>query len=96
MSQTLWVIIAIWFTTVNLMAAILWSHDKSRAVRGSRRIPEKTLFMLAMLGGWPASLLMAQWVRHKRRKDAFMARLYLIAGLQSLGIVSIWLYAAAH
>jgi uncharacterized membrane protein YsdA (DUF1294 family) len=96
MSQTLWVIIAIWFTSVNLMAAILWSHDKSRAVRGSRRIPEKTLFTLAMLGGWPASLLMAQWARHKRRKDAFMAQLYLIAGLQSLGIVLIWLYAAAH
>ena len=96
MSQTLWVFIAIWFTSVNLMAAILWSHDKSRAVRGSRRIPEKTLFTLAMLGGWPASLLMAQWVRHKRRTDVFMARLYLIGGLQSLGIVSIWLYAAAH
>ncbi|MBP2161575.1 MULTISPECIES: DUF1294 domain-containing protein [Asticcacaulis] len=96
MSQTLWVIIAVWFTGVNLMAMILWSHDKSRAVRGSRRISEKTLLLLAMLGAWPASLLMAQWVRHKRRKDTFMARLHLIAGLQSLGIVLIWLYAATH
>jgi uncharacterized membrane protein YsdA (DUF1294 family) len=96
MSQLLWVIIAIWLTLVNLMATILWSHDKSRAVRGVRRIPEKTLFLLAMLGGWPASLLMAQWVRHKRRKDAFMARLYGIAFLHCLGITMISLYAALH
>ena len=49
-----------------------------------------------MLGGWPASLLMAQVVRHKRRKDAFMARLYGIAMLQCLGIAAISLYAGAH
>ncbi len=96
MPQLLWVIIAIWFTLVNLMAIVLWSHDKSRAVRGARRIPEKTLFLLAMLGGWPASLLMAQLVRHKRRKAPFMVRMYGIATLHCLGIMMISLYAALH
>ena len=78
------------------MAAILWSHDKSRAVRGARRIPEKTLLLLAMLGAWPASLLMAQAVRHKRRKAAFMSALYITAGAQCLGIMAICLYTATH
>jgi uncharacterized membrane protein YsdA (DUF1294 family) len=96
MSQTLWVIIVVWFTVVNLMATILWSHDKSRAVRGARRIPEKTLLSLAMLGAWPASLLMAQWVRHKRRKDVFMTKLIGISTLHCLGITAISLYAALH
>lgn len=93
MSQIIWTIIAIWFAGVNLMATLLWTHDKSRAVRGARRIPEKTLLMLASLGAWPASLLMAQIVRHKRRKDAFMVKLYAIAGLHGAAILAIFMWA---
>ena len=96
MSQTLWTIIVIGFTAVNLMTMIVWSHDKSRAARGAQRIPEKTLFTLALLGGWPAALLMAQWVKHKRRKSDFMGRLHVIVALHCLGIGLIWLFAAGR
>lgn len=91
MSQTVWTLIVIWFSAVNLMAMVLWSHDKSRAVRGSRRISEKSLLTLAILGAWPSSLLMAQWVRHKRRKPGFMRALLWIAALHGAGVIVIWL-----
>ena len=46
--------------------------DKRRAANGSRRMPEQTLHMLALLGGWPGALLGQRQFRHKTKKLPFL------------------------
>lgn len=51
--------------------------DKSAAQAGRWRTPEKTLHLLALLGGWPGAMA-AQWlIRHKSSKTSFQAMFWL-------------------
>jgi uncharacterized membrane protein YsdA (DUF1294 family)/cold shock CspA family protein len=55
----------------SLVAYIAYALDKSAAVRGQWRTPEKTLHTLALVGGWPGALLAQQVLRHKSSKAEF-------------------------
>ena len=44
-------ILLIWLAAFSVIAFALMGIDKSKARRGARRIPEKTLFAFAILGG---------------------------------------------
>ena len=57
--------------------------DKRRAVRGggARRIPERTLHWMELLGGWPGALAGQSCFRHKRRKTRYMMVVYAIIAL---------------
>jgi len=46
--------------------------DKRRAVHGGRRVAERTLHILELLGGWPGALFGQVLFRHKRRKLTYM------------------------
>ena len=48
-----------------------YALDKRAAIKGSRRIPESTLHLLAALGGWPGAALGARLTHHKARKVKF-------------------------
>ena len=43
--------IMLWLVFANLLGLILMGADKNRAKRGKWRVPEKTFFLLAVLGG---------------------------------------------
>lgn len=45
--------------------------DKRKAKKGGRRVPEKTLLLLAFVGGALGLLAAMYTVRHKTRKAAF-------------------------
>lgn len=45
--------------------------DKRRAQRGKRRIPEATLFLVAVLGGSPGVMLGMKAFRHKTLHTSF-------------------------
>lgn len=84
-----WGIIAIIYgCAMNLAGFISMGLDKSRAKRGEWRIPERTLFLIAVLGGSLGSVLGMQVFRHKTRHKQFVIGMPVILLLQ-LGLCGI-------
>ena len=50
-------LLAVYLLAVNLAAFVLYGADKRRAKQGTWRIPEKTLFLLPLLGGSVGGIL---------------------------------------
>jgi uncharacterized membrane protein YsdA (DUF1294 family) len=55
--------------------------DKRRASSGGRRVPERTLHLLALLGGWPGALLGQRRFRHKTQKVSFRIVFWVVVVL---------------
>jgi uncharacterized membrane protein YsdA (DUF1294 family) len=51
--------------------------DKYAAQKHQWRIKERTLHIMALLGGWPGAGLAQQILRHKSRKESFRQRFQL-------------------
>ena len=45
------------------------------------RIPERTLHLLAFLGGWPGALLGQRFFRHKTKKLSFLIAFWAVVAL---------------
>ena len=56
---------------LNLATFWLYWHDKNAAQRQAWRVPEDTLHLLALAGGWPAAWWAQQLLRHKSSKQSF-------------------------
>lgn len=57
---------------LSLLAFLAYALDKSAAVSRRWRIPEQTLHMFSLAGGWPGALLAQQFLRHKTSKRSFV------------------------
>jgi uncharacterized membrane protein YsdA (DUF1294 family) len=71
-----------------LMSAVsytLYALDKGRAKRGEWRVPESTLHLSALFGGWPGAYLARRHLRHKTRKLGFSVALHAMALLHVAG-----------
>jgi uncharacterized membrane protein YsdA (DUF1294 family) len=55
--------------------------DKRRAALGGRRVSERTLHLLAALGGWPGAILAQRQFRHKTRKVPFQIAFWAVVVL---------------
>ena len=77
----------IYLAVVNLAAFALMGVDKRRAKRGAWRIPERTLFLPAILGGSPGAILGMQMFRHKTRHRQFAIGIPLILLVQLVIVV---------
>lgn len=58
-------------TLINALTYWLYVQDKQAALANARRIPENTLHLVAVLGGWPAAYLAQERLRHKTQKQPF-------------------------
>lgn len=56
----------------------LYRVDKRRAEEGGWRIPEATLHLAELLGGWPGAYLAQRVYRHKTSKATFQVVFWLI------------------
>jgi uncharacterized membrane protein YsdA (DUF1294 family)/cold shock CspA family protein len=56
---------------LGLLSYLMYWLDKEAAQRGAQRIPESTLHLLDLLGGWPGALIAQQQFRHKTVKASF-------------------------
>lgn len=69
----IWIGFAVgYFIFINFAAAFVAWLDKRRALQGRWRVPEKTLFLFALLGGALGMFLMMKAIRHKTRHKRFM------------------------
>ena len=57
---------------MNLIGFALMGIDKHKAIKGAFRIPEATLFVVAIIGGSIGSILGMYTFRHKTRHKKFV------------------------
>src|SRR3546814_1477342 len=55
----------------SFLSYLMYWLDKEAAQGGARRIPESTLHLVDLLGGWPGALIAQQQFRHKTVKASF-------------------------
>jgi len=80
------------YAVVSLVTFAAYGLDKRRAIRGRRRIPERTLHLLELLGGWPGALAGQTLFRHKRRKLSYMAVFAVIVVLHAAAWTAWYVY----
>ena len=67
-----WTVLLVWLAVINLLTFIVYGADKRRARRGKWRVPEKTLFLLPLLGGSVGALLGMRVFHHKTKHWYFV------------------------
>ena len=70
----------------SLWAFVAYGIDKRRAKTGNRRVPETSLHLLALVGGWPGALAAQRIFRHKTQKLSFQLVFWTVVVLH-LGLV---------
>ena len=86
MTDKLWQALGLYLLAVNLAAFVLMGADKRKARRGAWRIPERTLFLPALLGGALGGVLGMRTFHHKTRHWYFRWGFPLLLALQLAGL----------
>ena len=97
MTDIFFTVLAIYLFVINFAGVLAVLLDKHRARRGKWRIPEKTLFLLAGLGGTPGVYLTMRAIRHKTLHKRFMIGLpaiFIAQAALAVGAGVRWLRAA--
>ena len=79
-----------WVLLINVLTMVMYGADKMAARKGMRRVPEATLLVFGVTGGWPGAILGQQLFRHKTQKQPFKTYFFISV------IVSITVMAAAY
>ncbi len=81
-------LLLIYFIAVNVIGLFLMGLDKYKAKKRLWRIPESTLFIVAIIGGSVGSIIGMYLFRHKTR------HWYFVYGLPAILVLQIALFAA--
>ncbi|WP_240919963.1 DUF1294 domain-containing protein [Paraglaciecola sp. 20A4] len=65
------------YALLSLSAYVFYKKDKVAAIKGNWRVPEQTLHLLALFGGWPGAIIAQQRLRHKTQKVPFRVIFWL-------------------
>ena len=85
-------IFILYLVLINVIAFLLMGIDKGRAVRHRWRIPEKTLFLSALLLGSIGANLGMQVFRHKTKHKSFVFGMPLILIMQTAAVLYFLFY----
>ena len=80
----MWTLLIGYLVVVNLVAFVLFGIDKSRARSGQWRIPERTLLLSALVGGFAGAWLGMALFRHKTSKRSFQAKMVAVTAIDVL------------
>ena len=85
-----WTVLLVWLAVINLLTFIVYGADKRRARKGKWRVPEKTLFLLPLLGGTIGALLGMRVFHHKTKHWYFVWGIPAILLAQIA--LAVWIY----
>lgn len=85
-----WTVLLIYLAVINLLTFIVYGADKRRARKGKWRVPEKTLFLLPLLGGSIGALLGMRVFHHKTKHWYFVWGIPAILLAQIA--LAVWIY----
>lgn len=81
---------------INVLAFFLMGIDKRKAELGRWRIPERTLFLSAFLGGGVGAIAGMQLFRHKTKHRSFTVGMPLILLLWIIGLAALLYFRHFH
>ncbi len=84
-------IVLIYLLIINAASLLVMVIDKGLAKKGGFRVPESSLFMLAILGGSVGSIVGMYLVRHKTKHVSFTLGMPLILLAQMILIYFLFL-----
>ncbi len=87
MHYVVWGVIA-YLVLINIVTFIVFGVDKAKAKNHSWRVPEKTLFLLAIIGGSVGAIVGMQTFRHKTRKWYFS---FGIPAILIVQLAAVWM-----
>ncbi len=76
---------------ISIIAIVVTIYDKLIAGSDKRRVPEKTLLIIAALGGSVAMYITMQIIRHKTQHKKFMIGIPVIMVVQAI-LFALYLY----
>lgn len=88
-----WQLIATYLLSVNVLVYLLYLYDKKQATRQGWRIPETSLQLFALFGGWASAFLAQRQLHHKTAKTSFQFAFWGIGLLHqylALEFISEW------
>ena len=83
-------VLLVYLAVINLLTFIIYGADKRRARKGKWRVPEKTLFLLPLLGGSIGALLGMRVFHHKTKHWYFVWGIPAILLAQIA--LAVWIY----
>jgi len=90
MITNIYIYIGAYIAIVSIIAIIMTVHDKSAAQRGSRRVSERALLFVSVIGGSVAMLAIMRIIRHKTKHMKFMVGIPVIIILQIAAVFFVW------
>ena len=87
----LWILV-IWLVIFNFELFLTMAIDKSKAKRSKRRVPEATLFLMALLGGSIGGIAGMYCFRHKTKHLKFTLGIPAILIVQLAAAFLLWRY----
>ena len=81
-----------YLAAINLVTFFVYGVDKRKARKGQWRVPEKTLFLLPLLGGSLGGILGMKAFHHKTKHWYFRWGLPAILVLQLAAAFAVWYF----
>lgn len=85
--------IIIYLIIINIIGFLVMYIDKQKAKKGKWRIPEKTIFIITVLGGGIGTISGMYTFRHKTQKLHFTIGLPTITILEIIGVIYFTFFA---
>ena len=87
-----WALLGLWVLLASIVTFFVFGIDKWKAKRGARRIRERTLFLLAAMGGSIGALFGMKVWRHKTLHKSFRFGIPAILILQIALTAGLFVY----
>lgn len=84
--------VAMWFLLANVLTLVVYAGDKMAARKAWRRVPESTLLVFGLVGGWPGAILGQQLFRHKTQKQPFKTYFIISVMMNVVMLVGLYLW----